>query len=81
MRNFVKITPNEQNRALIHLYGRDIDVTDKADASGKGSIKAYGDTYDFQIEQPSKTVQKKLKIAKETKAAKPAQPEGVANEV
>lgn len=55
----IKVKPNEDGRAIIRLYGTDIDVTDKADKDGKGFIHFAGDDYNFEIE--GKTAKKTTK--------------------
>jgi len=54
MSKVIKITPDEEGRAYLRLYGSKIEVTGQADKKGKGEITAFGEVYRFQIEKGSK---------------------------
>lgn len=63
MANTIKVTPDEKGRAIITLYGTDIDVTDKADKNGKGFLHFAGDDYNYEIvkeDKPTKKSKKKV---------------------
>lgn len=53
MSKVIKITPDEEGRAYLRLYGSKIEVTGQADKKGKGEITAFGEVYRFQIEKSS----------------------------
>jgi hypothetical protein len=59
MANTIKVTPDEKGRAIITLYGTNIDVTDKADKNGKGFLHFAGDDYNFEIIGAAKPAKKK----------------------
>lgn len=81
MANTIKVTPNENGRAIITLYGQDIDVTDKADKDGKGFLHFAGDDYIFEIVKDDKPAGKKpAKKAKKAKAEKKVEVEGAESE-
>ena len=64
MAKVIRVTPNENKRLIISLYGEEIDVTNIVNEEGKGEFEAFGETYQFEVE--SKTRKKIREIVKYT---------------
>lgn len=65
MSDLIRIRKNSDGRAIITLYGKNFDVTENADAAGFGELKAFGDTYRFEIIENS--VERAERIIKKSK--------------
>lgn len=61
MANTIKVTPDENGRAIITLYGQNFDVTDKANKDGKGFLHFAGDDYNYEIVKEGKPTKKAAK--------------------
>lgn len=81
MSKIIKITPDEEGRAYLRLYGSKIEVTDKADKKGRGETTAFGEVYRFQIEKASKTKTETETPATETEPEKATDTQADAEEV
>lgn len=53
MNQIIKIKPNKDGKAIVILYGKEFDVTDKADVAGFGKLEAFGEVYQFEIVENS----------------------------
>lgn len=82
MSNIIKITPDEEGRAYLKLYGEKVDVTDLADKKGRGETVVFGDTYRFQIEKPKakQETEETTPEVEPTPEEAPAEAEEVADE-
>lgn len=76
MANTITVTPDENGRAIITLYGQNIDVTDKADKNGKGFLHFAGDDYNFEIIKDAKPAKKATKKKAEKVEIKDFNPDG-----
>lgn len=63
----LKVTKNKDGRAIVNLYGREIDITEMGDENGKGSFKQFGKVYDFRIVEPETKKTKAQTKSKKTK--------------
>ncbi len=63
MSNIIKVKPNKDGRLVANLYGKDHDVTELAGKDGKGEFKAFGQTYQFEVETKSKSRRKAAQAA------------------
>lgn len=66
MSEIIKVNPNKDGRAIATIYGKDFDLTEMADENGKGTFKAFGNEYQFEIKKWRKASATKLpeKLAK-----------------
>jgi hypothetical protein len=62
----IKITPDKNGRAIATLYGKDFDLTEMADESGKGTFKAFSKEYEFQIVSRSTSKRKAIAVKDES---------------
>ena len=53
MANTITITPDENGKAVVRLYGADIDVTNIL-SKGRGTLRYAGDTYQLKLATPPK---------------------------
>lgn len=53
MNQVIKVKPNKDGKAIITLYGKEFDVTDRADEAGFGKLEAFGEVYRFEIVENS----------------------------
>lgn len=69
MEKCIKVRRNSDNRYLIKLYGKVFDLTDKVLLNPKGSLVAFGTSYDYEAileNDYRKNMSAKLKAKKET---------------
>ena len=60
----IKIQLNKDGRAVAILYGKEFDVTELADKSGKGEFVAFHKKYQFEIVKSKSEAKRKAVVKK-----------------
>lgn len=58
MNQIIKVKPNKDGKVIIKLYGKEFDVTNRADSAGLGKLEAFGEVYQFEIVRNDKNSKK-----------------------